>query len=77
MIIWELIGDCTQRAAVFGGWLVKEVEPVYEDLGQDRGFHNGYNLRPAMAFVPDPDHEWDFTKDYSANTVRRTSRGTF
>ena len=65
MIVWEFVSDYTQRAAVFGGWLIKISEDVHEHL-YDQPLICGYNFRIAATFVPDPNHEWDLTKDYGS-----------
>jgi len=54
---WEQIDDCHQRAQVFGGWLVKTFTDVVH-LEGDYEKRDGWDWRVAMAFVPDPNHEW-------------------
>ena len=76
MIFWEWVDNYTHRAAVFGGWLIKITEDVHEKV-YDHTLTRGHNFRIAATFVPDPDHEWDLSKDYSINTEMRTSWGEF
>jgi hypothetical protein len=57
-LIWEQIDDYHQRAKVFGGWLVKSYDDIYEDRGYGQGYERGYQWRTAMCFVPDPRHVW-------------------
>jgi hypothetical protein len=57
---WEKINNYTTRAKVYGGWLVKIVEDVYQ-YNSDRGWTSGNDWRPALAFVPDPKHVWDLS----------------
>ncbi len=54
---WENIDNYHQRAKIPGGWLVKANEDVWEYM-EGRGYETGQNLRVAICFVPDPDHEW-------------------
>jgi hypothetical protein len=54
---WEQISDYEQRAMVPGGWLVKSFTDVIHKT-DDMGYQPGWDYRIAMAFVPDPDHEW-------------------
>ena len=63
MICWEWVDNSTQRAAVFGGYLIKITEDVHETVN-DQMLTCGYNFRVAATFVPDPEHEWDLSKDY-------------
>jgi len=58
---WEAIDDYHSRAKVFGGWLVKTFENVVhaDPFNQGQGMVDGWDLRVAMAFVPDPKHEWE------------------
>ena len=42
---WERIGECEFRAMVFGGWIVKTLDPSVA---------NGI----STCFVPDESHEW-------------------
>jgi hypothetical protein len=53
---WEDIDNYHRRAKVFGGWLVKTFEDVHRT---DKFEPTGYDWRVAMAFVPDPNHEWE------------------
>ena len=58
---WETIDSYHFRAKVIGGWLVK----VTEDVSHPDGYgaaSNGWDWRIAMAFVPDPSHEWEIEK---------------
>ena len=54
---FDFIDDHHQRAKVFGGWLVKSVDPVAHIM--DGGVVDGWDWRTAMCFVPDPKHEWE------------------
>ncbi len=59
---FEKIDDEHERAKVFGGWLVKTYTDVHHlDNGISAG-GEGWDWRVAMAFVPDPDHEWNVCK---------------
>jgi len=56
---WEQIGENEQRVRVFGGWLVKSYESVsHVDIHNCVSPVDGYDWRIAMAFVPDPDNQW-------------------
>lgn len=58
---WEDLEQDTaghiQRAAIPGGWLVRQVDDVCSDY-TGKGTESGYEWRTSMAFVPDPDHVW-------------------
>lgn len=54
---FEEIDAYHQRAKVHGGWLVKAHEPVAHSTDSN-GMQDGWDWRVAMAFVPDPKHEW-------------------
>jgi hypothetical protein len=58
---WEDLKQDTaghiQRAAIPGGWLVRQVDDVCSDY-TGNGTESGYEWRTSMAFVPDPDHVW-------------------
>ena len=54
---FEHIDPHHQRAKVPGGWLVKAFEGVTHAT-IDQGMVDGWDWRLAMAFVPDPNHEW-------------------
>ena len=54
---FEKIDDYHKRAKVQGGWLVKAIENVAHMNGY-RPDITGFDYRVAMAFVPDPTHEW-------------------
>ena len=57
---WEHFDDWYRRAKIFGGWLVIYDSDVAHNMLQDgRGFETGWDWRPAMTFVPDPNHEWE------------------
>jgi hypothetical protein len=64
MLIWENIESdmsCarhTQRAKVFGGWLVSSTHDVLRSLHADMAPQSGYEWREAICFVPDIKHEW-------------------
>ena len=74
-IKWEQVGnpeqaDCLYRAPIFGGWLVRDVQVVMTSIpdyyGNGGAFRKeqGHEQRSSMTFVPDPNHEWDLTKQY-------------
>lgn len=47
--------DCTYRAKVHGGWLIKEIRYIiitekHAQVSQDSPDH--------LTFLPDPNHEW-------------------
>ena len=50
---WEEIDGYSERAKVFGGWLVRCYEPYWDG---DQQYEYRY---VAMAFIPDPNHEWE------------------
>jgi len=54
---FEEIDDNHSRAKVFGGWIVKTFEDVFHVNETDSG--SGWDWRVAIAFVPDPGHEWN------------------
>jgi hypothetical protein len=54
---FEQIDNYHQRAKVPGGWLVKTFENVTH-VTEHSGMNDGWDWRVAMAFVPDPNHEW-------------------
>ena len=54
---WEEIDENHHRAKVHGGWLVKTYESVFHQ-SDINGMQDGWDWRVAMAFVPDPNHEW-------------------
>lgn len=60
---WENIGPGEWRTPVPGGWLVK-IEYEVQHMGKaiEERFSScmvsGYDWRPALAYVPDPNHEW-------------------
>ena len=49
------------RAKVFGGWIVRSVEAVFHlrETETESEFVSGWDWRVAIAFVPDPGHEWN------------------
>ena len=55
---WEQIDAYHERAEVHGGWLVKAYSEVSNFSDDGRLLHQGYDLRIAMTFVPDPQHVW-------------------
>ncbi|RLG55660.1 MAG: hypothetical protein DRN95_07635 [Candidatus Hydrothermarchaeota archaeon] len=58
LLEWEKIDDngFEWRAAVPGGWIIKVLDyVVHFNDGQRR---DGYDWRPAMTFLPDPEHNW-------------------
>ncbi len=69
---WEKVehnhGNALHRAPVFGGWLVMSTDSVLTVLpteysGRIRN-DDGHEWRTSICFIPDPNHEWDLTKDY-------------
>lgn len=48
--IWERLDDETQRAKVFGGWVV-----YTSDIDDE----TRNSVGAAMVFVPDCNHEWN------------------
>ena len=66
MLKIEQIDNNHQRLKVFGGWLVKAYTPVVHMM-PDQGFQEGWDWRIAMAFVPDPKHEWKIKKSNHEN----------
>ncbi|HYD91030.1 MAG TPA: hypothetical protein VEA37_06015 [Flavobacterium sp.] len=54
---WETIEGGLERAKVFGGWLVRLNCDVMHAFPDGR-FDGGWDWRPALTFVPDPNHEW-------------------
>lgn len=54
---WEQIDAYHQRAAVFGGWLIKAFENVNHYI-PEQGLNSGWDFRVSMTFVPDAAHEW-------------------
>jgi hypothetical protein len=54
---WEKIGDRDERAKVFCGWIVRSYTDVCHVVNGDT-FKEGWDLRIAMCFVPDPFHWW-------------------
>ena len=55
---WERVGADTERAKVFGGWLVLRRLDVLVSLHEDMQPQHGYEWRETMCFVPDVNHEW-------------------
>lgn len=51
---WEILDECTQRAAVIGGWLILRLGAT--DV--EKGKLGKIVFRESMTFVPDRDHEW-------------------
>lgn len=58
---WEQIDDYHQRAKVFGGWLVKAYEQCAHPEQYERTWQ--FDLRVAMAFVPDPQYQWKLKEE--------------
>lgn len=55
---WECVDDDTMRAWIAPlGWLVRYSEPVCH-LDAELVDRYGYDWRPALAFVPDPEQKW-------------------
>ena len=54
---WERLDDCTFRANVFGGWIVRYSEEVIHDI-ETQGLVDGWDWRTSLVFVPDPEHKW-------------------
>lgn len=55
---YENVDSFTQRAKVFGGWIVKNTCDVFSSLLTHQSNSNGYEWRESICFVPDPKHEW-------------------
>jgi hypothetical protein len=62
---WELIFRSedkisnTWRAKVIGGWLLRDFHCIYVDnFKTSKNATRDYTLSNAVAFVPDPNHEW-------------------
>lgn len=58
---WQSIqtDECLHRLKVPCGWLVRWTETVIHDKSDiGRGMVGGWDYRTALAFVPDPTHEW-------------------
>lgn len=56
---YERFDDWTERAKVFGGWLVKTTESVYHtNIDGAGGSGDSWDWRVATAFVPDPEWKW-------------------
>lgn len=60
---WESVNDnscisTTERAKVFGGWLVKITDEVLQSMHEDQPPTEGYEWRTSICFLPDPNHEW-------------------
>lgn len=49
---WQRLDTETQRAKVFGGWIVRSHD--VDDC------NNHYTVE-SMVFVPDPEHKWKVT----------------
>lgn len=54
---WEMMDEShknfTDRAKVFGGWIVRSF--TYEIAGGE----DAKGTSESMVFVPDPNHEWE------------------
>ena len=59
---WETIDNFHSRAKVPGGWVVKAIEDVSHDRPEHGGMVSGWDYRPAICFIPDPNHEWTIEK---------------
>lgn len=62
---WERIDDSTSagvyRAKVFGGWLIMATDDVITPVNTGYSmpeYHQGYEWRTSITFVPDLKHEW-------------------
>lgn len=56
---YEDVDNYTQRAKVFGGWLVKTTEDIIvTDQASHRFGYASGECRIATAFVPDPEWKW-------------------
>lgn len=55
---WEKVDGVTYRMRVFGGWLVKAVEPFTFPSSNQVCERRVVNLIPAITFIPDPSGEW-------------------
>ncbi len=54
---WEEIEAGLERAAIFGGWLVRSTTSVSHCM-VDGGVQDGWDWRESITFVPDPVHQW-------------------
>jgi hypothetical protein len=59
------------RSPVFGGWLVMVTDEVQTQQpeawsSQIPSFRNeqSHEWRSSITFMPDPQHQWDLTKEY-------------
>ena len=59
---FEKIDDYHQRAKVPGGWLVKAIEDVAHMEDNYRPSITGFDIRIALAFVPDAKHMWEISE---------------
>lgn len=58
---WEWIDEeqSMRRLRVTGGWLVRVDAPVMHDqTTMGRGMEGGWDWRPAITFLFDPQHQW-------------------
>jgi hypothetical protein len=54
---WEEIDEYHWRAKVRGGWVLKCVEDVMQNV--DGMLKAGWDWRSSICFIPDPKHEWE------------------
>lgn len=59
---WEKLDENTQRAQVFGGWLVLHSEMM-----------NNKSLSESLCFVPDRDHSWTILVPKADPQVERSA----
>ena len=50
--MWEAIEEGTSRMKVPGGWIVRDVKYIGNDIGPGAG------CSTAMIFIEDKEHEW-------------------
>jgi len=54
---WEKCDDSTERAKVFGGWMLLTTTGVTYIVNGNMP-SDGYDWRIATLFIADPNHEW-------------------
>jgi hypothetical protein len=59
---WEMIDGFHFRLKVLGGWVFKVMEDVVHH-NESHGMIPGWDWRPAICFIPDPNHEWIIIKE--------------
>lgn len=59
---WEDLDECTKRAKVIGGWLVKSIASIKNN-----------NLSVVMCFVADSDHQWVITAPFNPSDLGKVN----